>query len=86
MKDASPLDYLKRQERNLSCGPVAVDMKNVTSSWSYDQEHATLNSVSVCFEKDQLYAIIGPVGCGKVKAMPWIIMNVNSICLADILT
>ena len=59
----------------MSSPKVAVEMKKLTSSWSNSQKSATLNSVSACFDKNKLNAIIGPVGSGKVKEMPLKIMN-----------
>ena len=45
---------------------IAVDLNKVISSWSANQKLPTLDCVSVCFKKNQICAIIGPVGCGKV--------------------
>ena len=60
------MEFFKRNGISQSGRTIAVELDNLTSSWSPSQEHATLNSVSLCFEKNQLCAIIGPVGCGKV--------------------
>ena len=60
------MEFLKRKGRNISGRSIALELNKVTSSWSTSQEHATLDSVSLCFKKSQLCAIIGPVGCGKV--------------------
>ena len=45
---------------------IAVDLNKVISSWSANQKLPTLDCISVCFKKNQICAIIGPVGCGKV--------------------
>ena len=60
------MEFHKRNERNISGRPIAIELKKVTSSWSASQEHATLDSVSLCFKTNQICAVIGPVGCGKV--------------------
>ena len=60
------MEFLKSNERNISGGPIAIRLNKVTSSWSASQENATLDSVSICFKANQICAIIGPVGCGKV--------------------
>ena len=60
------MELQQQNGRNISCGPNAVELNNVTSSWSASQEHATLDSVSLCFKTNQICAVIGPVGCGKV--------------------
>ena len=60
------MELQQQNGRNLSRGPNAVELNNVTSSWSASQEHATLDSVSLCFKTNQICAVIGPVGCGKV--------------------
>ena len=60
------MEFHKRNERNISGRPMAIELNKVTSRWSASQEHATLNSVSVRFKANQICAVIGPVGCGKV--------------------
>ena len=60
------MDFLKQNGGNISHRSNAVELNNVTSSWSASQEHATMDSVSVCFKTNQICAVIGPVGCGKV--------------------
>ena len=74
LTDTFPMELLKRHDQ-MSSPKVAVEMKKLTSSWSNSQKSATLNSVSACFDKNKLNAIIGPVGSGKVKEMPLKIMN-----------
>ena len=60
------MEFCERNEINISGRPIAVELNKVTSSWSTSQEHATLDSVSVSFKANQICAVIGPVGCGKV--------------------
>ena len=60
------MEFHKRNERNISGRPIAIELNKVTSSWSACQERATLDSVSACFKVNQICAVIGPVGCGKV--------------------
>ena len=60
------MEFHKWNEKNISGRQIAVELNKVTSSWSASQENATLDSVSICFKANQICAVIGPVGCGKV--------------------
>ena len=55
-----------QNKRNRPSSSIVVELNKVTSSWSANQDCATLDSVSASFKKSQICAIIGPVGCGKV--------------------
>lgn len=46
---------------------TAIELRDVTASWTGDPNMLALKNVSMRLRKGKLCAIIGPVGAGKVS-------------------
>ncbi|XP_022904684.2 ATP-binding cassette sub-family C member 4-like isoform X1 [Onthophagus taurus] len=44
---------------------TAIDLKNLTASWSPESSKHALSNLNLCVEKGSLIGVIGPVGSGK---------------------
>ena len=45
----------------------AIQIKNLSSTWDNNKSTSGIKSVTASFEQGKVIAIIGTVGCGKVK-------------------
>ena len=58
-------------EKPFSGSPAAVEpelkVDGITAQWSDESSHATLRDLSLTVKAGQLVAVVGPVGCGKVR-------------------
>ena len=50
---------------------TSILIKNVNASWSEGSIVNTLHEINICVPQKKLYAVVGPVGSGKVSK--WII-------------
>ena len=57
----SSVEKFKDNKENLS-----IAIKGVSASWSKKMITNTLNDISFTVPQNKLYAIVGPVGAGKV--------------------
>lgn len=64
----------KKHDKN---SQVKVAVKNLSAKWDDTYEVMTLTDISFEVQRGQLLAIIGPVGCGKVKYSLRLKINFN---------
>lgn len=57
-----------------------VCLKGATAKWQSDLPEPTLNKVSIDIKKNSLTAIVGPVGCGKVRLLN-ILLVINTLLI-----
>lgn len=52
---------------SMSSSDIAVEIRDVSASWTGDPNMLALKNISMRLRKGKLCAIIGPVGAGKVS-------------------
>lgn len=52
---------------SMSSSDIAVELRDVSASWTGDPNMLALKNISMRLRKGKLCAIIGPVGAGKVS-------------------
>lgn len=61
---------LKENNKIINSKPVvgdgSISIKSLTASWAENAITSTLHNISIQMKPGKLYAIVGPVGAGKV--------------------
>lgn len=56
----------KDNDKDVEC-TGEIQLMGATARWQPDLQDPTLQNVSIEIKKNSLTAIVGPVGCGKVR-------------------